>query len=176
MLIENGYFAGVLDMTTTEWADEICSGALSAGPTRMEAAAKAGVPEVITPACIDMCNFGAPETIPAKYKDRLFYRWNPNVTLMRTTIEENAEMGRIFAGKLNAATGPVAVFIPMGGFSEIDYPGQPFWWPEADLAFVDALKKYLRPDIPIEISDRDVNHPEFATRTAEKLLEFLQGK
>lgn len=176
MLIENGYFAGVLDITTTEWADEICGGALSAGSERMEAAVKAGVPEVVTPACVDMCNFGAPETVPAKYKDRLFYRWNPNVTLMRTTIEENAKMGQIFAGKLNAAKGPVAVFIPMGGFSEMDYPGQPFWWPEADQAFVDALKNHLRPDIPVEISNRDVNHPEFATRTAEKLLEFLKGK
>jgi uncharacterized protein (UPF0261 family) len=176
MLIENGYFAGVLDMTTTEWADEICGGALSAGSTRMEAAAKAGVPQVVTPACIDMCNFWARETVPAKYKGRLFYQWNPNVTLMRTTIEENARMGQIFAEKLNAAKGPVTVFIPMGGFSEVDYPGQPFWWPEADQAFVDALKKHLRPDIPVEISDKDVNHPEFSRRTAEKLLEFLKGK
>ncbi|MBV9643834.1 MAG: Tm-1-like ATP-binding domain-containing protein [Verrucomicrobia bacterium] len=174
MLIENGYFAGVLDMTTTEWADEICGGVFSAGSTRMEAAAKAGVPEVITPACVDMCNFGAPETVPAKYKDRLFYRWNPNVTLMRTTIEENAKLGQIFAEKLNSAKGPVAVFIPMGGFSEMDYPGQPFWWPEADQGFLDALKKHLRPDIPVELSDKDVNHPEFASRTAEKLLEFLE--
>jgi uncharacterized protein (UPF0261 family) len=176
MLIENGYFAGVLDMTTTEWADEICGGALSAGSKRMEAAVKAGIPQVITPACIDMCNFGAPETVPAKYKDRLFYRWNPNVTLMRTTIEENAKMGQIFAEKLNAAKGPVAVFIPMGGFSEMDYPGQLFWWPEADHAFVDALKKHLRPDILVEISDKDVNHPGFASRTAEKLLEFFEEK
>jgi uncharacterized protein (UPF0261 family) len=175
-LIENGYFAGVLDMTTTEWADEICGGALSAGSTRMEAAAKAGVPEVVTPACIDMCNFWAPETVPAKYKDRRFYRWNPNVTLMRTTVEENARMGEIFAGKLNESKGPVAVFIPMGGFSELDFPGQPFWWPEADQAFVDALYKHLRPDIPVEISDRDVNHPEFSGRAAEKLLEFLNAK
>lgn len=178
MLIESGYFAGVLDMTTTEWADEICGGALSAGSTRMEAAAKAGIPQVVTPACIDMCNFWARETVPAKYKDkdRLFYQWNPNVTLMRTTIEENARMGQIFAGKMNAAKGPVAVFIPMGGFSEVDYPGQPFWWPEADQAFVDALKKHLRPDISVEISDKDVNHPEFSRRTAEKLLEFLKEK
>jgi uncharacterized protein (UPF0261 family) len=175
-LIENGYFAAVLDITTTEWADEICSGVLSAGPTRMEAAAKAGIPQVVTPGCIDMCNFWAPETIPAKYKDRRFYQWNPNVTLMRTTIEENARMGAIFAEKLNAAKRAVAVFIPMGGFSEVDYPGQPFWCPEADQAFVDALKAHLRPDIPLEISDKDVNHPEFSSRTAEKLLELLHPK
>jgi uncharacterized protein (UPF0261 family) len=176
MLIDNGFFAGVLDMTTTEWADEICGGFLSAGSQRLEAAGRAGVPQVVTPACIDMCNFWAPETVPAKYKDRLFYRWNPNVTLMRTSVAENTRMGEIFAGKLNAAKGPVAVFIPMGGFSEVDYPGQPFWCPEADQAFVDALKKRLRPDIPVEISDKDVNDLEFSCQVAEKLLEFLLVK
>ena len=92
-LIESGFIAGVLDITTTEWADEVCGGVLGAGPHRLEAAAKAGVPQVVTPACIDMCNFWAPETVPAKYQDRLFYQWNPNVTLMRTNIEENQRMG-----------------------------------------------------------------------------------
>jgi uncharacterized protein (UPF0261 family) len=174
MLIENGYFAGVLDITTTEWADEVCGGVLSAGPTRLEAAAKCGVPQVVTPACIDMCNFWAPETIPAKYSDRLFYKWNPNVTLMRTNVEENRRMGAIFAEKLNAAKGPLAIMVPMGGFSEVDYPGQAFWYPEANQAFVDALRECLRPDLPVEISDKDVNHPEFSTRVAERLLELLE--
>ncbi len=174
MLIDNGYFAGVLDITTTEWADELCGGVLPAGPTRLEAAARTGVPQVVTPACIDMCNFWAPETIPTKYKDRLFYRWNPNVTLMRTNVEENARMGELFAEKLNAATGPVIVLIPMGGFSEVDRPGQPFWWPEADQAFVDALKRCLRADIPVEISDKDVNDPAFSGHVADKLLELLK--
>lgn len=173
-LIDSRYFAGVLDITTTEWADEVCGGVLSAGSTRLEAAAKTGVPQVVTPACIDMCNFWAPETIPAKFKDRLFYHWNPNVTLMRTTPEENARMGEIFAEKLNAARGPVKVLIPMGGFSEVDYPGKPFWWPEADQAFVDALKKHLRPDISVEISDKDVNDPEFSGKVANTLLEMLK--
>ena len=176
MLIENGYFVGVLDMTTTEWADEVCGGALSAGPTRLEAAAKAAIPQVVIPGCIDMCNFAGPDSVPSKYKDRLLYRWNPNVTLMRTTVGENARMGKIFAEKLNVTKGPVAVFIPMGGFSELDYPGGPFWWPEADEAFADALKKHLRSDIPVEISDKDVNHTEFSSRAAEKLIEFLKNK
>jgi uncharacterized protein (UPF0261 family) len=158
-LIESGFFAGVLDITTTEWADEVCGGVLSAGPHRLEAAAKAGIPQVVTPACIDMCNFWAPETIPAKYQDRLFYKWNPNVTLMRTNIEENQRMGELFAEKLNLAKGPVKVFIPMGGFSEVDYPEKPFWWPEANQAFVEALKKNLRPDIPVEISERKIPSP-----------------
>jgi uncharacterized protein (UPF0261 family) len=173
-LIESGFFAGVLDITTTEWADEVCGGVLSAGPNRLEAAAKAGIPQVVTPACIDMCNFWAPETIPAKYQDRLVYKWNPNVTLMRTNIEENQRMGELFAEKLNLAKGPVKVFIPMGGFSEVDYPEKPFWWPEANQAFVEALKKNLRPDIPVEISPKDVNDPEFSGKVAEQLLEFLK--
>jgi uncharacterized protein (UPF0261 family) len=173
MLVENGYFAGVLDMTTTEWADEVCGGVLSAGKTRLEAASKAGIPQVVTPACIDMCNFWAPDTIPAKFNDRLMYKWNPNITLMRTTPEENAKMGEIFAEKLNMASGPVMVFIPMGGFSEIDFPDKPFWWPEANQAFVDALKKSLRTDIPVVISDKDVNDPDFSEMVAKKLIEFL---
>jgi uncharacterized protein (UPF0261 family) len=174
MLIDSGFIEGLLDITTTEWADEICGGVLSAGTTRLDAAGKAGIPQVITPACLDMCNFWAPETIPDKYKDRLFYNWNPNVTLMRTTPEENLEMGKIFAEKLNAARGPVAVFIPMGGFSEIDLPGKSFWWPEADQAFVDGLKSKLRADIPVVISDKDVNDPEFSGMVAEALLDMLK--
>lgn len=173
-LVESGFFAGVLDITTTEWADELCGGVLSAGPHRLEAAAKAGLPQVVTPACIDMVNFWAPETVPAKYKDRLFYHWNPNVTLMRTTPEENAQLGKIFAEKLNAAVGPVEVFIPMGGFSEVDAPGKPFWWPEADQAFVDALKANLRADIPVTILPNNVNDPEFSGLLAQTLLKMLK--
>lgn len=174
-LVGSGFFAGVLDITTTEWADELCGGVLSAGPQRLEAAAKAGVPQIVTPACIDMVNFWAAETIPAKYKDRLFYHWNPNVTLMRTTPEENAQLGRIFAEKLNAAAGPVQVFIPMGGFSEVDAPGKPFWWPEADQAFVDALKADLRAGIPVTILPNNVNDPEFSGLLAETLLKMLKN-
>jgi uncharacterized protein (UPF0261 family) len=174
MLVESGFFAGVLDITTTEWADEICGGVLSAGNTRLDAAAKMGVPQVVTPACIDMCNFWAPETIPPKFKDRLFYKWNPNVTLMRTTPEENDQMGKIFAEKLNTSKGEVAVFIPMGGFSEIDAPEKPFWWPEADQAFVDSLKSGLRSEIPVYIMDNNVNDPEFSGKIAETLLDMLK--
>jgi uncharacterized protein (UPF0261 family) len=174
-LIDDGYFTAVLDMTTTEWADEVCGGVLSAGPTRLEAAIRRGVPLVVTPACLDMCNFWTPETVPSQYQGRLFYQWNPNVTLMRTNISENIRMGEIFAEKLNAATGPLAVMVPMGGFSELDSPGQPFWCPDADRAFVDALRENLRPDIPIEISEKSVNDPEFSGLTAQRLLE-LTGK
>lgn len=174
MLIDSGFISGVLDMTTTEWADEVCGGVLSAGKTRLEAAAKAGIPQVVTPACIDMCNFWAPDTIPAKFKDRLLYKWNPNITLMRTTPEENAQMGKIFAEKLNMATGPVAVFVPMGGFSEVDFPEKPFWWPEANQAFLDSLKENLRSDIPVIVSEKDVNHPEFSEMVTKKLIGYLK--
>jgi uncharacterized protein (UPF0261 family) len=174
MLIDNGYFAGVLDITTTEWADEVCGGALSAGPARLEAAARTGIPQVVIPGCIDMCNFWAPETVPARYRERKFYHWSPNVTLMRTTPEENARMGEIFADKLNAAQGPVAVFIPAQGFSEVDAPGKPFWWPEADQTFIDALRAKIRPDIPVVVMDSNVNDPEFSAKLAETLLEMLK--
>lgn len=174
MLIDSEFIAGVLDITTTEWVDEICGGVLSAGPTRLEAGAKAGIPQVIVPGCLDMCNFWAPETVPEKYKDRLFYRWNPNVTLMRTTPEENARLGEIFAEKLNAAKGPVVVLIPTQGWSELDAPDKPFWWPEADQAFIDSLKRHLRPDIPVTLIDHNINDPEFSGKVAETLLELLK--
>ncbi len=174
MLIDQGYFAGVLDITTSEWADELCGGVHSAGPARLEAAAGTGIPQVVTPACIDMCNFFGPSTIPAKYKDRLFHSWNPNVTLMRTTPEENARMGEIFAEKLNASRGPAAVFVPMKGFSEVDAPGKPFWWPEADIAFANALKSRLRADIPLIMMDHNVNDPVFSETLAVSLLRMLK--
>jgi uncharacterized protein (UPF0261 family) len=123
-----------------------------------------------------MCNFWAPETIPAKFNGRKFYHWNPNVTLMRTTLAENKQMGEIFAQKLNAAKGPVIVLIPMGGFSEIDIPGKPFWWPEADQAFVDALKKDLRADIPIIMDEHDVNDPAFSGLVAKTLLNLMSKR
>ena len=172
-LVADNYIAGVLDITTTEWADEICGGVLSAGPQRLEAAAKAGIPQVVVPGCIDMCNFWARDTVPEKYAERIFYEWNPNVTLMRTTPEENQRMGKIFAEKLNAAAGPVAVLIPLKGYSQLDLEGQPFYWPEANQAFINALKEDLRQDIPVIEMDYDINDPEFSSRVAETLLAML---
>ncbi|MCD6362935.1 MAG: Tm-1-like ATP-binding domain-containing protein [Synergistetes bacterium] len=175
-LIEEGYFKGVMDITTTELADELVGGVLSAGPTRLEAAAKAGVPQVVAPGCLDMVNFWAPETIPEKFKGRKFYRWNPNVTLMRTTPEENAELGRILAEKLNRSTAPVAIFLPLKGVSMLDAPGKEFWWPEADKALFDAIKKHIRPDIPVYELDYNINDDEFAEAMVSKMLEFLKER
>ncbi|MFN8497649.1 MAG: Tm-1-like ATP-binding domain-containing protein [Anaerolineae bacterium] len=172
-LIEAGFIAGVLDITTTEWADELVGGVLNAGPTRLDAAAKVGVPQIICPGCLDMVNFWAPDTIPDKFKDRNFYRWNPNVTLMRTTPEENAELGRILAEKANQSTAPVAFFIPLQGVSQLDSPGHEYWWPAADQALYDAIKKNLRPDIPVYELDNNINDDAFADAIVAKMLEFL---
>src|SRR6266480_607400 len=121
-LIESGMVSGVLDITTTEWADELVGGVLSAGPTRLEAAARAGVPAILTPGCLDMVNFHGPESVPAKFKGRTFYQHNPQVTLMRTTPEECAKLGKILAEKVNLSTGPVTVLLPLRAISVISAP------------------------------------------------------
>jgi uncharacterized protein (UPF0261 family) len=175
-LIGDGFVAGVLDVTTTEWADQVAGGILSAGPTRLEAAARSGVPQVVAPGCLDMVNFGPRASVPAKYEGRQFYEWNPTVTLMRTTPEENQRMGRIFAEKLNAARGPARVLIPLRGFSMLDSPGDRFWNPEADAAFTRALRADLRPDIAVEELDLNINDPLFADRAVDVLLEMLNVK
>lgn len=174
-LVNDRLFAGVLDMTTTEWADEICGGVMSAGSTRLDAAAKTGTPQVVAPGCIDMCNFWAKQTVPERYKTRNLYEWNPNVTLMRTTPEENAQIGEIFAKKLNAASGPTAVFIPLGGFSELDPKGKPFYDPEATQAFVRALRATLRADIPVTEMETDINDPLFVETMTKTLLDMLKA-
>jgi uncharacterized protein (UPF0261 family) len=173
-LVENRLFDGVLDMTTTEWADEICGGVLSAGSSRLEAAAKTGTPQIVVPGCIDMCNFWARHTVPEKYQSRNLYEWNPNITLMRTTPDENARMGEVFAEKLNNAKGKIAVYIPLGGFSELDPEGRPFYWPEATEAFVMALKTNLRSDIPVTEVQTDINDPAFSGMVAQALLDMLK--
>lgn len=175
-LIHDGYFAGVLDLTTTEWADELTGGVLSAGPERMDAAAQQTIPQVIAPGCLDMANFWAPETIPVKYKDRKFYKWNPNVTLMRTTPEENGELGRILADKANQSTAPVAFFLPLKGVSILDSPGGEFWWPEANEALFAAIKENVREDISVVELDCNINDVAFADAVTGRLLEFLEGK
>jgi uncharacterized protein (UPF0261 family) len=173
-LVGDGFITGVLDITTTEWADELAGGILSAGPARLEAAGVAGVPQVVAPGCLDMVNFGPRTTVSSKYDGRQFYEWNPTVTLMRTTPEENQRLGQIFAEKLNAARGPAQVLIPTLGFSMLDSPGERFWNPAADGAFVRALRAGLRADIPVEELEANINDPRFADRAVELLLEMLR--
>ncbi len=174
-LIDAGLIAGVLDITTTEWADELVGGVFSAGPTRLEAAGKAGIPAIVTPACLDMVNFNAPDTVPTKFTGRTFYEHNPNVTLMRTNVAECTELGKILAEKLNAYTGPVTVLLPLKGISMIDLEGKAFYLPEANQALFDSLKANLRDSIPVVEMDCDVNDEAFATACAEALLEQLNS-
>jgi len=128
---------------------------------------------VVAPGCLDMVNFWAPPTVPTKFQGRKFYPHNPNITLMRTTPEECGQLGEILAEKINLSTGAVTVLLPLGGWSMIDAPGGPFWWPEADQALADALKSRLRPDIAVIEMDCNVNDPEFARRAAETLLTAI---
>ena len=169
-LIESDLVAGVLDITTTEWADELVGGVLGAGPTRCEAAARHGVPAIVTPGCLDMVNFGARETVPVKFADRVFYQHNPQVTLMRTTPEECAELGRILAEKVNLSTAPVTVLLPRKAISVISAPGQKFHDLIADRILFTTLRTYLRKDIELVEMDCVINAPEFAKACAEKLL------
>jgi uncharacterized protein (UPF0261 family) len=175
-LVADGLVDGVLDITTTEWADELCHGVFSAGPERLDAPGRRGIPHLIVPGCVDMANFGAPSTIPEKFRQakRLLYEWNPSVTLMRTSQDENRQMGEIFAKKANAATGPVSFLIPLRGVSMLDGDGQPFCDREADRAMFDAIRANVRPGIPIVQVDLNINDPAFAAKAVEMMLELIQ--
>jgi uncharacterized protein (UPF0261 family) len=173
-LIADGLIAGSLDITTTELADEACGGVFSAGPDRCWAASKAGIPAVLVPGCVDMANFWGIDTVPEKYKGRNLYQWNPNVTLLRTNVAENVKMGEMLAAAANAATAPVAILLPLKGVSQLDSPGGQFWDPEADRACYDAIKRNLKPGIPVIEVDHNINDPEFSGKVAETLLEMLR--
>jgi uncharacterized protein (UPF0261 family) len=173
-LIRAGFIAGVLDLTTTELADELAGGVLSAGPNRLEAAGELGVPQVVSLGALDMVNFGARESIPAKYAERKLYPHNPLVTLMRTTREENAELGRIIAAKLSKAKGPTVLMIPKKGVSAIDVEGKPFYDAEADEALFAALRKNITPNVTLVELDADINSDAFATEAAHRLLALVR--
>ena len=173
-LIRGGFIAGVLDVTTTELADELVGGVLSAGPNRLEAAGKHSVPQVVAPGALDMVNFGPLDSVPGQFKDRQFYQHNPNVTLMRTTVDENAELGQIMARKLRAAKGPTTVLIPKQGISAIDKAEQPFYSPEAETAWSDNLKSGLSgSDVETLELDNHINDEAFAEKLAQTLLDLI---
>jgi uncharacterized protein (UPF0261 family) len=173
-LIESGLVSGVLDITTTEWADELVGGFLNAGPARLEAAARKGVPAIVVPGCLDMVNFHAPETVPAKFAGRTFYRHNPQSTLMRTNPEECAQLGRILAEKVNMSAGPVTVLLPKKAISVISATGQPFHDPAADAALFGAIKEHLRKDIPVIEREEAINDAPFAEACASTLLSLVK--
>jgi uncharacterized protein (UPF0261 family) len=174
-LIEDGYFRAVADLTTTEWADEVVGGVLSAGPHRMEAAAKAGIPQVVSVGALDMVNFHAMDTVPGKFKNRTHYKHNPTVTLMRTTPDECLEIGKRIAEKLNMSGAPVILMLPLNGVSAIDRVGQPFHHPEADRALFDSLKKYVNSSVEVIELEYHINDTDFSDAVTEQLLKVLRG-
>jgi uncharacterized protein (UPF0261 family) len=171
--ISDGLITGVLDITTTELADEKVGGILSAGRDRLTAAGLRGVPQVISVGALDMVNFGPPDTVPEKFRGRRFYQHNPMVTLMRTTPEENDRLGREIAEKASAARGSTAVLLPLRGVSAIDKEGQPFWWPEADAALFQSLRNWMAPQVELIELDLHINDPGFAEAAARTLLRLL---
>jgi uncharacterized protein (UPF0261 family) len=172
-LIADGYFAGVLDVTTTEWCDEVVGGVLTAGPDRLSSAGRIGIPQVVSVGALDMVNFGAPETVPSRFAGRTFYHHNPTVTLMRTTADECREIGRRIAAQLNRASGPVTILLPLRGVSMVDAPNQPFHDEQADRALFDALREHARAPVRIRELDAHINDPEFSHALADELLALL---
>jgi uncharacterized protein (UPF0261 family) len=175
-LVKGGFIAGVLDITTTELADELGGGVFSAGPDRLEIAGALGIPQVVSLGALDMVNFGPMESVPEKYRHRKLYKHNATVTLMRTTPEECAQLGHIIARKLNQAKGPVTLFIPLRGISMIATEGGAFYDPEADRALIDALKADLESHVEVHELDMDINDPHFAEAMAKRMDEYIQNQ
>ena len=175
-LIEAGFVKGVLDLTTTEWCDELYSGVLNAGPNRLEAAGKMGIPQVVSVGALDMVNFGPWDTVPKEFKDRNLYKHNPTVTLMRTTAEENVGLGKIISQKLNMANGATVLMLPLKGVSGIDAEGQPFYGPEEDKALFDTLRNDVdKSKVEIVEVDQHINDPAFAKAAAQKLVDLMSA-
>nr|WP_325221532.1 Tm-1-like ATP-binding domain-containing protein [uncultured Oscillibacter sp.] len=174
-LIEGGFIRGVLDLTTTEWCDELYGGVLNAGPHRLEAAGRKGIPQVVSVGAMDMVNFGPWESVPERYKGRNLYRHNPTVTLMRTTEEENVGLGQILAEKLNMAKGKTALLLPLKGVSAIDTEGQPFYGPKEDRALFRTLRETIGSQVELVELDLHINDEAFALAAAQKLTDLLQA-
>jgi uncharacterized protein (UPF0261 family) len=174
-LVNEGFVKGVLDITTTELADELVGGVMTAGPHRLEAAGKIGVPQVISVGALDMVNFGAPETVPPKFAGRLFYQHNPAVTLMRTTPQENRELGEMLAQKLNRAQGPVSLLLPLQGVSEMDRLGKPFFDPAADESLFEALRANVGSNVNLVELDMHINDPEFASALVAEFFKYAEA-
>lgn len=172
-LIADGYIGASLDITTTELADYVCDGVFNAGGDRCMAAARAGIPAVLVPGCVDMANFNSVASMPEKYQSRNLYQWNPNVTLLRTNVEENTRIGELIAAAANASTAPVEILLPLKGVSMLDSEGNQFWDPEADQACYDAIKRNVRPGIVVQELNYNINDPEFSSAVANTLLKLL---
>lgn len=173
-LINGGFIEGVLDLTTTEWADEIVGGVLNAGPNRLEAASKNHIPQVVSVGALDMCNFGAYDTVPKQFAGRNFYKHNPTVTLMRTTVEENEAIGKKLVEKLNMAKEKTTLFLPLKGISGIDVEGQVFYGIDEDKMLFDTLRNGVNRNV-VEIVEMEcaINDAEFAEAAAQKLIDLM---
>ncbi|WP_248906501.1 Tm-1-like ATP-binding domain-containing protein [Halocatena marina] len=173
-LVREGVIDGVLDVTTTEWADQHVGGILNAGPDRLSAPGEVGIPHVVSTGALDMVNFGPPESVPDEFSDRTFYQHNPQVTLMRTTPEETAAIGTIIAEKLNEATGPTAVYLPLNGISILDIEGGEFNDPAADEALFEAIRETRNDDIELVEMETDINDDAFAVALAKAVDELVR--
>ncbi|MDR9855079.1 Tm-1-like ATP-binding domain-containing protein [Paenibacillus sp. VCA1] len=174
-LIEGGFIDGVLDLTTTEWCDELVGGVLAAGPHRLEAAGRCKVPQVVSTGALDMVNFGPYDTVPAAFKNRNLYKHNPSVTLMRTTVEENRKLGEVIADKLNRAQGPTALMLPLKGVSMLDVEGQSFHGTKEDEMLFNTLRQRIdRHTVELIELDSDINDKAFAVAAAKKLIELMK--
>ena len=174
-LIGDGVVDAVLDVTTTELADELVGGIHPAGPERLRAAGRRGIPQVISVGALDMVNFGPPDTVPAPLAGRLTVRHNPMVTLVRTSPEECAELGARLAERARAATGPVSVYLPLRGISALSVDGGPFHDPEADAALFDAIRAGCAGEVELVELDCDINAPAFAQALAGWLTIGVDG-
>ena len=173
-LIDAGFFAGVLDLTTTEYCDEVVGGILAAGPDRCGAAIRQKVPQVVSVGACDMVNFGEMDSVPEQFRGRNLYKHNPAVTLMRTTVEENVEIAHRLAEKWNGARRKMVLLLPKKGVSMIDAEGQPFDGPEERKTLFDTLKKEIHNDnVEIVEMDNNINDENFALTAAKTLLELM---
>lgn len=171
-LIAEGLICGVLDITTTELADELVGGILAAGPDRLTAAGRRGIPQVVSVGALDMVNFGPRATVPARFAERTFYQHNANVTLMRTTAEECARLGEEIGRKVSAAKGPATILLPRQGVSAIDRAGQPFDDPQARETLFAGIRSTAGNTEIVEL-DAHINDDSFAVAAAQRLLEML---
>ena len=172
-LIGEGAIHGVLDITTTEIADELFDGVFTAGAHRLEAAGRVGIPHVIVPGCMDVVNFGPFETVPDKFKDRQLYKSKPTVTLMRTDIGENVHIGKVMAEKANRARLKPVILLPLKGLSRFDNEGGEFWWPEADKALFDSIKQHVNPEVQVIDLDCHINDDAFSDAAVNMILDLL---
>lgn len=176
-LIREGHVDAVVDLTTTEWADEVVGGILSAGPRRLEAAITRGLPQVVSLGATDIVNFGPPDSVPARFAGRTLYRHNPDNTLLRTSVDEAAAIGAEIGTRLNAATVPLVLHVPARGVSALDVAGGPFDAPAARAALVEALRAHLDNDlVSVVETDDHINDPAFAERVVASLTALVAAR